>query len=77
MTGALRARKADFVARRDLALMTAYFGGRMANADWRTMPLWQDWHASMTTPPRKPSNAQLISFFRALAAPSEAASAQS
>jgi hypothetical protein len=68
MNGALRARKGEFEARRDLALMTAYWSGRLANSDWRQMPNWPDWLASMTKPKPRPSNTQIISFFRGLAA---------
>lgn len=68
MNGALRARQADFKARRDLALMTAYFGGQLAQADWQQVPEWSTWLARLTTPRPKASNAQIISFFRAHAA---------
>lgn len=68
MAGALRARKAEAEQRRDLALMTAYFGGQLANADFKKMPPFVKWLADLTTPKRKASSAEVIAFFRSLSA---------
>lgn len=68
MQAAMRARKAEAQQRRDLALMTAYFAGQLAQADWRKVPAWPDWLAGMTNPPKKLSGDEIIARFRAMAA---------
>lgn len=70
MAGRQRAIRADFEARRDLALMTSYFAGQMANADWagRKVPVFSDWLATMTRPKPQNTAADRAAAFEALAA---------
>lgn len=48
--------------------MTAYFGGRLAGADWSKMPDWPGFLDRMTKPRRAPTTAELIARFEAMAA---------
>ena len=68
MGGALRARAERFEADRTLALMTAYFSGMLAQAEWKKMPAFGAWLNSLTKPPRANSNAEIIARFEAMAA---------
>lgn len=47
--------------------MTAYFGGMLAQADFRKVPSFAKWLAKMTRKPRPASNAEIAAFFGALA----------
>lgn len=73
MRGAMRARKAEQEFRRDMALLGAYFTGAGAylNTDPKRAPSWAEFHARITSPPRKTTNAELIAFFRAHAEQAE------
>lgn len=65
--GASRAREEDFTLRRDTALMTAYFAGALAQADWQKMPDFNQWLRQLTQPPRKLTNAEIVARFEAMA----------
>lgn len=67
MQAAQRTRKAEAEQRRDLALMTAYFSGQLAGADWRKVPAWPDWLAGMTQPKKKLTSVEVIARFEAMA----------
>ena len=67
MGGAIRARDENFTLRRDLALMTAYFGGQCAQADFSKMPDWPQFLRSMTQPARRLSSAEIVARFAAMA----------
>lgn len=67
MGGAIRARDENFTLRRDLALMTAYFGGQCAQADFSKMPDWPQFLRNLTQPPRRLSSAEIVARFAAMA----------
>ena len=70
MLGAMRARKAAAEQARDLALMTAYFGGQMAvmfRFVPKKVPSWPDWLDQHTKPRAPISAADRFAAFAALA----------
>lgn len=67
MGGAIKARDEDFTLRRDLALMTAYFGGQLAQADFKQMPDWPQFLRNLTQPARRLSSAEIVARFAAMA----------
>lgn len=73
MAGAQRRIKAQAELDRDLALMTAYYSGLLAQANFSKVPelkTFNGWHRSMTVPreAQRASNAEIVNWFRARAA---------
>lgn len=71
MRGADRRARAELEFRRDMALLTGYFAGAggYQHIDPKKAPSWSEFLATVTSPPRKTSNAELHAFFRRHAEP--------
>ena len=69
MLGALRARKAAAGQARDLALMTAYFSGMLAQADWKKSRIgsFSEWRDQMLGKAQPITAAERFAAFSALA----------
>lgn len=69
MAGRRRAIEADAVMQRDLALMTAYFAGALAQADWKAarVPNRFDHWLDQMTRPVKTTVADRVAAFEAMA----------
>ncbi|PKB19659.1 hypothetical protein B0I00_1899 [Novosphingobium kunmingense] len=72
MAGRQRAVRAEFEARRDLSLMTAYFSGLLSQIDWKKAKIpdrFDRWRDQMTRPrAAASSSADRVAAFEALAA---------
>ena len=68
MTGAMDARRSAAEMARQLALMTAYFSGQLAQSDWKKMPGFNAWVKGLTQPQRTATNSEIIARFEAMAA---------
>lgn len=67
MAGRARARRAEAEMHRTLALMAAYFGGQLSQADWQKMPSFAAFLAELTQEKRPLSNDEIAARFEAMA----------